>query len=103
MREQRQGEGHVVSRVAVAAACAVSFSLVSAGPPLADIGARLFADPALSADGTVACASCHRPDYAFADPQAVSTGVGGKRGSRNAPSLLDAASRSSFTWDGRAT
>src|SRR5690349_280035 len=30
------------------------------------LGRRLFFDPMLSADGTVACVSCHRPDHGFA-------------------------------------
>src|SRR5680860_161019 len=31
------------------------------------LGRRLFFDPVLSADGRVACSSCHNPERAFAD------------------------------------
>src|SRR6185437_9540956 len=31
------------------------------------IGRRLFFDKRLSADGTISCASCHKPDKAFTD------------------------------------
>lgn len=65
------------------------------------LGKRLFLDARLSADGQVSCASCHRPDAAFADGQPVSVGVQGRKGTRNAPSLLDASVMSRFFWDGR--
>src|SRR5437763_13496784 len=32
------------------------------------LGRRLFFDPVLSADRTVACASCHQPEHGFASP-----------------------------------
>lgn len=65
------------------------------------LGRRLFFDPILSADGKVACASCHRPDRGFAGDGPVSVGVGGKRGRRNVPSLLNRAYGKTFFWDGR--
>ncbi len=67
------------------------------------LGRRLFFDPLLSADQTLACASCHDPAHGFAgsDPRAV--GVQGRRGRRHAPSLLNRAYGSSFFWDGRET
>lgn len=66
------------------------------------LGRKLFFDPKLSADGTISCASCHNPDTGFADARRVSLGVGGKAGSRNAPTVLNAAFWSSQFWDGRA-
>jgi cytochrome c peroxidase len=66
------------------------------------LGERLFFDPALSRDGTVACASCHLPSVAFADPRPLSLGVEGRAGLRNSPSLLNVAYRTSFFWDGGA-
>ncbi len=55
------------------------------------LGERLFFDPLLSADNTVSCATCHDPDYAFAEPRKVSVGVQGRLGTRNAPSLMNVA------------
>ncbi len=73
--------------------------------PLTDtkvrLGRRLFFDPILSADGTVACASCHQPDHAFASATRVSVGVGGRSGRRNVPSILNRAYGKAFFWDGR--
>jgi cytochrome c peroxidase len=71
-------------------------------PQRVRLGRKLFFDPLLSADGTVACASCHDPGHGFANnaPQAV--GILGKLGTRNAPSLLNRSYGRSFFWDGRA-
>lgn len=67
------------------------------------LGRRLFFDARLSLDGTIACASCHRQEAAFSDAgRAVSLGVGGEIGIRNAPSIVNAAYRTSLFWDGRA-
>lgn len=70
--------------------------------PMMRLGVRLFYDPALSASGTIACASCHRPEHAYADAQAVSPGHDGRRGRRNAPVLIGVALAPSLFWDGRA-
>ena len=66
-----------------------------------ELGRRLFNDRRLSRDGTVACASCHNPDHAFASPHAISPGVFGRRGRRNAPALINRGWGRSFSWDGR--
>ena len=74
-------------------------------PPTAEtiaLGEKLFFTPLLSVDGTVACASCHKPARGFSDGQAVSTGVGGKKGTRNAPTVMNAAYSALQFWDGRA-
>ena len=44
------------------------------------LGQQLYFDPCLSADGTVACATCHNPRFGFTDGQAVSTGIKGQKG-----------------------
>lgn len=67
-----------------------------------ELGKRLFFDPILSKDRTVSCASCHKPEFAFADNRPVSPGVGGALGTRNTPSVMNASGRTSLFWDGRA-
>lgn len=67
------------------------------------LGERLFFDPGLSADGTIRCASCHRPEYAFSDTARISRGVYGRHGERNAPTLINRAWGRAFFWDGRTT
>jgi cytochrome c peroxidase len=66
------------------------------------LGRRLFFDPSLSADGTVACASCHQPQRGFSSGEARPRGVHGRRGPRRAPTLFNRAYGTAFFWDGRA-
>jgi cytochrome c peroxidase len=70
--------------------------------PRVELGRQLFFDPILSSDRTISCASCHRPDHAFADITPVSRGVGGVKGTRNTPTVMNSRARVSFFWDGRA-
>ena len=65
-------------------------------------GRQLFSDTRLSRDGTVSCATCHDPARAFSKPDPVTPGVFGRKGARNAPTLVNLAWASSFFWDGRA-
>jgi cytochrome c peroxidase len=74
----------------------------SSAAEVVELGRKLFHDTRLSADKTVSCATCHRPESAFADRQSVSIGVNGRRGFRNAPSLLNVAYVPRLFWDGRA-
>ena len=73
-------------------------------PARVRLGRWLFFDNRLSADGTVSCATCHRPENAFSQPTAVSTGIGGQVGRRKAPSFVNGALTlyPHFFWDGRA-
>lgn len=68
----------------------------------AQLGELLFFDPILSSDSTISCASCHKPEFAFADNSPVSIGVGGKKGDRNTPSAMNLSARVFQFWDGRA-
>lgn len=83
--------------------------LAATGPPdnllteeRAQLGKRLFFDPRLSRSGDISCASCHDQKHAFADPRAVSVGVDGRTGRRNASALVNLAWGLTFFWDGRA-
>jgi len=68
----------------------------------AALGKRLFMDNILSSDYSLNCGSCHRPEFAFADTSAVSTGVYGRKGTRNTPTAMNVTDRPMFFWDGRA-
>ena len=67
-----------------------------------ELGEVLFFDPILSLDNTISCASCHQPQFAFADNKAFSLGVGDSVGARNTPSVMNMLSRPYFFHDGRA-
>lgn len=66
----------------------------------AALGHALFFDTRLSGDGSISCATCHDPGRAFTDGRSISVGTG--VGTRNAPTVLDAAHQRWLTWDGRA-
>lgn len=60
-------------------------------PAMAALGKALFFDPALSASGRLACASCHSPEHAYGPANDLSVQLGGRdmlrTGARAAPSL----------------
>lgn len=66
------------------------------------LGERLFNEVRLSSDNSVACASCHDLTHGGADRRRVSLGVGGRTGSRNAPTVFNASLNFVQFWDGRA-
>lgn len=68
----------------------------------AALGEKLFSEKMLSLDFSISCASCHIPQYAFADTVALSKGIGGRLTTRNTPSVLNMKNRPYFFWDGRA-
>ena len=66
------------------------------------LGRRLFHETALSADGSIACASCHGASTGFSDPRRFSPGVRGHSGTRQSMALVNLAWKHEFFWDGRA-
>jgi cytochrome c peroxidase len=73
----------------------------------------LFFDRRLSRDGTISCASCHQPEHAFSQTAPVATGIGGAKGKRKVPTIINLAiprrwsffadaPLGAFFWDGRA-
>lgn len=65
------------------------------------LGKALFNDKRLSGDGSISCASCHQAEKVFADGLSLAKGITGQTGSRNTPSLFNAAYLTSQFWDGR--
>lgn len=66
-----------------------------------ELGELLFFDSILSRGDQVSCASCHKPQYAFADNTPVSFGVDSLKGGRNTPSAMNQTARNFQFWDGR--
>ncbi|MEE9293941.1 MAG: cytochrome c peroxidase [Phycisphaerae bacterium] len=79
---------------------------IPAGNPLTaekiELGKLLFFDSRLSRDGTVSCATCHNPKTGWAEHRATSKGINNQVGSRNAPTVINAAYHRAQFWDGRA-
>jgi cytochrome c peroxidase len=71
-------------------------------PQQIDLGRNLFFDPLLSGDGTLSCASCHRPERGLADGRPRSIGIHDEDAGRAAPTLWNVAFLKRFFWDARA-
>ncbi len=70
-------------------------------PDKVALGKRLYEDKRFSGDGTVACSTCHDPAKAFADGLPVAEGIRKQKGTRNSPTVINAAYYDSQFWDGR--
>lgn len=71
-------------------------------PDKVALGDKLFRDKRFSATGEVGCVTCHDPALTFTDsPKRVSTGIRSLTGTRNAPTVVNAAYMKSMFWDGR--
>lgn len=74
-----------------------------ATPEKEALGKRLFYDVRLSIDGTLSCASCHDlKRHGGADGRPTVVGVTKTPGTRNVPTVLNAAFQAFLFWDGRA-
>jgi cytochrome c peroxidase len=71
-------------------------------PEKIELGKALFHDPRLSRDGSVSCSSCHALDDYGIDGLALARGIDDQIGTRNSPSVFNAALQDSLFWDGRA-
>lgn len=70
----------------------------------ATIGRVLFYDKNLSINNTISCASCHKQEFAFSDPEIISLGVSGGVTQRHSMRLVNSrfAVERKFFWDERA-
>jgi cytochrome c peroxidase len=70
---------------------------------VAQLGERIFADPSLSASGSMSCQTCHEPNHAFASPANEPVPSGGPAratpGFRKAPSLRYRAGSGAFSFE----
>ncbi|REJ81729.1 MAG: cytochrome-c peroxidase [Bacteroidetes bacterium] len=67
------------------------------------LGRKLFYDPILSGDNTMACADCHKQHFGFSDSTIqFSIGIDRIPGDRNAMPLFNLGYASNFFWDGGA-
>lgn len=63
-------------------------------------GREIFFDTRFSANGKVACASCHIPTKSFTDGNMVALGLA--RTTKNSPTIINSFANTWFFWDGRA-
>ncbi|MFM2039356.1 MAG: hypothetical protein RL432_2295 [Bacteroidota bacterium] len=90
----------VVLTICVMLSCEAPEALASNAPFPSDnpttkdkiaLGKALFFDQRLSKDGSVSCATCHIPEFAFTDRKPIAQGIGGQFAERNTPTLLNSA------------
>lgn len=67
-----------------------------------DLGHKLFFEPRLSRSGIISCNSCHVVGAAGVDHRPVAMGDSGRLGTRNSPTVYNAAFLETQFWDGRA-
>jgi cytochrome c peroxidase len=67
----------MISLIAVTAAAAYpSFAPAQQAMTAVELGRLLFWDPILSGNRDISCATCHHPDFAYADARPLSLGTG---------------------------
>ena len=71
-------------------------------PSKVELGRRLFNEPRLSRDDTVACSNCHLLKKGGADGLPNSPGIEGILGELNSPTVFNSAFNFKQFWDGRA-
>jgi len=72
------------------------------GEAVVALGRMLYYDTRLSKNQELSCNSCHQLDHYGVDNAATSTGHKGQKGSRNSPTVYNAAGHLAQFWDGRA-
>jgi cytochrome c peroxidase len=71
-------------------------------PAKVELGRLLFFDARLSADGSLACVSCHLPDQGWATHTPLSPAYPTNMERRLSPTLVNVAYNKVLLWDGRA-
>lgn len=71
-------------------------------PAKVELGRMLYYDKRLSRDNDVSCETCHQLAKYGVDHLPVSLGEKGQKGTRNAPTVYNAAGHAAQFWDGRA-
>ncbi len=66
------------------------------------LGRMLFYEPRLSKSQAISCNTCHDLAHYGVDGQPTSDGHRGQQGTRNAPTVFNAAAHFAQFWDGRA-
>jgi len=71
-------------------------------PAKVELGRMLYFEPRLSKNHDVSCQTCHQLSAYGVENEPTSTGHRGQRGTRNAPTVYNAALHFRQFWDGRA-
>lgn len=66
------------------------------------LGHQLFFEPKLSRSGIISCNTCHVVGAGGVDAREIAIGEGAREGTRNSPTVFNAAFLDAQFWDGRA-
>jgi cytochrome c peroxidase len=107
--KQKLGAGVIAATLVTCVAFAAPLGLpplsVPADNPITPekvkLGEKLFNDKRFSSTGEVSCATCHDKEKGFADGLPVSEGINKLKGTRSAPTVVNAAYLHAQFWDGR--
>ncbi|HRC58917.1 MAG TPA: cytochrome-c peroxidase [Kofleriaceae bacterium] len=104
--EKAEPAAPVIDRGALAAYAVLPAVFENPDNPLTDakieLGRRLYFDKRLSKNQDLSCNSCHGLDTYGVDNQPTSSGHKSQRGSRNSPTVYNAAGHLAQFWDGRS-
>ncbi|HET6520141.1 MAG TPA: cytochrome-c peroxidase [Geminicoccaceae bacterium] len=75
---------------------------IASTPDRVELGKMLYFEPRLAESHAITCNSCHIVGMGGVDAQETSIGHRWQRGSRNAPTVLNAVFNTAQFWDGRA-
>lgn len=82
------------------------FNSTPSNNPVSDHGATLgrvlFYDKQLSSNNKIACANCHKQEYAFSDPEQLSEGLYGELTGRHSMAIINPFMGFRYFWDQRA-
>jgi len=67
------------------------------------LGREFFNDPQFSQNASISCSSCHLQELAFSDGKSKAVGIKGYTGTRNAPTVANAAFFQTLFIDGRSS
>ncbi len=101
-----EGQKPAVDRSQLQAFAALPASVPGAGAAPGEemiaLGRMLYYEPRLSKSQTISCNSCHDLAKYGVDGQPTSDGFKGQTGTRNSPTVFNAAAHFAQFWDGRA-
>jgi cytochrome c peroxidase len=89
-------------RVFAALPASVPGAGAAASEEMVALGRMLYYEPRLSKSQTISCNSCHDLAKYGVDGQPTSDGYKGQTGTRNSPTVFNAAAHFAQFWDGRA-
>ncbi|MEO8026611.1 MAG: cytochrome c peroxidase [Bryobacteraceae bacterium] len=98
----RMGPGMMMNRMFAPLPDAIESPANPLSPAKVSLGRTLYFETRLSKDGKISCNSCHDLNTYGVDRRPTSPGFNNQHGTRNSPTVFNAAGHVAQFWDGRA-